>query len=113
MSSATFWDFAAIAAIAAIAVIAVIAAIAAIAVTAVIAVIAAIAAIATNVEIWAQILSAYWVGRFRRAGCISQDTYLLYVFYAFLQIIEEIVACWCLLFLFKKIPNVQILQTQS
>ena len=22
--------------------------------------------------------SAYWVGRFRRAGCISQDTYLLY-----------------------------------
>ena len=43
-----------------------------------IAAIAAIAAIATNVAIWAQILSAYWVGRFRRAGCILQDTYLLY-----------------------------------
>ena len=52
-----------------------IAAIAVNAVIAVIAAIAAIAAIATNVAIWAQILSVYWVGRFKRAGCISQDTY--------------------------------------
>ena len=29
--------------------------------------------------IWAQILLAYWVSRFRRAGCISKDTYLLYI----------------------------------
>ena len=60
-------------AIAAIAVIAVIAAIA------VIADIADIAAIATIAAIWAQILIAYWVGRFRRGGCILQDTYLLYL----------------------------------
>ena len=46
---------------------------------AVIAAIAAIAAIAGMVAIWAQILLAYWAGRFRRAGCISQDTYLLNV----------------------------------